>query len=58
MGNNGKDFMDARPWYRSPDAPFGKFNDDVIRFVVPWGIFPMGINKNIRIDGDHPPRPS
>ncbi len=58
MRDDGHELVQARPRHGPRCATLGQFGDARVGSVMPGGVFAMGVNEDIRIDGDHPPRPS
>jgi len=58
MRHNGKELVKARPGNGPGRAIFSQSCDVCGSGVMPGGILAVGIDEEIGIDGDHPPRPS
>jgi len=58
MRHNGKELVKARPGNGPGCALFSQPRDPRGSGVMPGGILAVGIDEEIGIDSDHPPRPS
>ena len=58
MGDDAEEFVDARPGDGPGGAVFSQFRHAADGAVVPGRILSMGVDKQIRVDGDQAPRPS
>src|SRR5262245_29038198 len=58
MGHDGQELVQAGPWDGPERATFSQLRQARVGRVVPRGILAMGVHEEIRIKGDHPPRPS
>ena len=57
VGRNGEEFVNARPGYGPWCLSLRELHDMGIRGIMPGRIFSMGVNEQVAVDGDHPPRP-
>jgi hypothetical protein len=51
MGDNGQEFVDARPGDHPGRPAFGQFSDQLASRFVPGSIFAMRIDGKVRIQG-------
>lgn len=58
MGDNREELVDAGPRDAPGRSVLGELRDPCGRCPVPLGIFAVSVDEEIRIDRDHPPRPS
>ena len=58
MSDNGQKLMDAGPRNRPRRPALRQPSHTRHRRRMPWRIFPVGIDENIRVGSDQPPRPS
>ena len=58
VGHNGDELVNARPGDCPRLLPLGQFGDAGIGGIMPRGVFPVRIDQQVGVYGDHPPRPS
>jgi hypothetical protein len=58
MRYDGEKLMEAGPRDGPRVAALGQFRQSSIGGVVPRRLFTVGVHEQVRVNGDHPPRPS
>ena len=58
VSHDGEKFVNARPGYGPHGLALGQRGDVSPRFRVPWGVATVGVDEEVRVQGDHAPRPS
>src|SRR5438067_4638375 len=56
MRDDGQEFVQARPWNRPGRACFGQLRQPRIGGVMPRRILAMGVDQEISVYANHPPR--
>jgi hypothetical protein len=58
VGRNGQKLVDARPRCGPGRSSLGQFKNACVGGLVPRRVFAVGVNQEIAVDGNQPPRPS
>jgi hypothetical protein len=58
VGHDGQELVETRPGNAPRGSPFCQFGDPVVGDVMPRRVLPMGVNEQVGVESDHPPRPS
>ena len=58
MRGDGEKLVDARPRDRPGRPPFGQAGDAIEGGPVPGRLLAVGVDEEVGVDGDQPPRPS